>query len=56
MTFTLPTRHRSNRDAEIHRLYHKAGYLRMRIARIFDCRMREVNEALARVSVLEGAE
>lgn len=36
------------RDAEICRLYHVRGLCRMRIAKIFDCRMREVNAALAR--------
>jgi DNA-directed RNA polymerase specialized sigma24 family protein len=41
-------RHVANKDAEMHRLYLKDGLSRMRIAKIFDCRLREVNEALSR--------
>lgn len=33
---------------EMHRLYHVVGVSRMRIAMIFDCRLREVNEVLER--------
>lgn len=40
--------HHSNTDAEIHRLYARRGLSLMRIAKMFDLRVREVREALAR--------
>lgn len=33
-------------NAEMHRLYHVVGLSRMRIAKMFDCRVSEVNDAL----------
>lgn len=48
MTFTLPTRHISNTDAEMHRQYARMELSLMRIAKLNDCRVREVREALQR--------
>jgi len=48
MTYT-PQRYVSNTDAEMRRLYVFEELSMMRIAKIFDCRVKEVRKALHRV-------